>query len=231
MNNKKLFTIIAVVLLLAAVGAALYYGLRDEKTPDAALNNPHAGHTMQSDVPTSGDSFINTESDTYKQYAALTGEAYDKAFLADMIIHHQGAVEMANLALERAESQNIKTMANAIIKAQAEEITNMERWQQEWGYVADGGVHMNHGMGETDDSGSMDMSTHMEMMMEPLRNKTGKVFDDEWITQMIAHHQGALDMAAPGEKNAYHQELKDLTVAVVKVQTEEIKQMKGWQSE
>jgi uncharacterized protein (DUF305 family) len=61
-----------------------------------------------------------------------TGDEFDKAFLAEMIMHHQGAVVMAEAALENAEHEEIKTMANAIISAQTTEIKQMLDWQKDW---------------------------------------------------------------------------------------------------
>ena len=61
-----------------------------------------------------------------------TGAEFDKAFLAEMIVHHQGAVEMAELALTNAEQQELKDLAEAIITAQEGEIAQMKAWQKEW---------------------------------------------------------------------------------------------------
>jgi uncharacterized protein (DUF305 family) len=61
-----------------------------------------------------------------------TGDEFDKAFLAEMIMHHQGAVEMAEAALQNAKHDEIKIMANAIISAQTTEITQMQDWQKSW---------------------------------------------------------------------------------------------------
>jgi len=61
-----------------------------------------------------------------------TGDDFDKAFLSEMIMHHQGAVEMANAALTNAKHEEIKTMANAIISAQTTEIQQMQDWQKTW---------------------------------------------------------------------------------------------------
>ena len=77
----------------------------------------------------------------------------------------------------------------------------------------------------------MGMMDEMAGMNSALEGKTGDEFDKAFIEQMIMHHQSAIDMAAPGEKNAQHQELKDLTKAVVSAQTQEIKQMKQWQKD
>lgn len=61
-----------------------------------------------------------------------TGDEFDRAFLSEMTLHHQGAVEMANLALTNSKHQEIKDMARAIIDAQTKEIQQMKNWQQAW---------------------------------------------------------------------------------------------------
>ncbi|MCE9628778.1 MAG: DUF305 domain-containing protein [Candidatus Vogelbacteria bacterium] len=61
-----------------------------------------------------------------------TGDEFDKAFISEMIMHHQGAVEMAQLALKNAKHAEIKTLANAIISAQNKEIADMKAWQEAW---------------------------------------------------------------------------------------------------
>ena len=113
-------------------------------------------------------------------------------------------------------------MANDIISAQNGEISQMKSWQQAWGYPSSSSDNMM-------DHSAMGMMDEMAGMENELKGKTGDEFDKAFIEQMIMHHQGALDMAAPGEKNAEHQEVKDLTKAIVTAQTKEIKQMKQWQ--
>ncbi len=61
-----------------------------------------------------------------------TGDDFDKTFISEMIIHHEGAVEMAQLALKNAKHQEIKDLANAIISAQNKEIADMKAWQKNW---------------------------------------------------------------------------------------------------
>jgi uncharacterized protein (DUF305 family) len=65
-----------------------------------------------------------------------TGDDYDKAFIASMIAHHEGAVEMAKQSAANAKHDEIKSLSKAIIAAQEKEITDMKRWQQNWGYSA-----------------------------------------------------------------------------------------------
>jgi uncharacterized protein (DUF305 family) len=61
-----------------------------------------------------------------------TGDEFDKAFIEEMIVHHQGAVDMANLALKNAKHKEILDLSRAIIRAQNEEITDMQNWKKAW---------------------------------------------------------------------------------------------------
>lgn len=223
MTTKQNTLIIGGVALLVVACAFIagpllndYFGGEDDMN--------HGNHqTVNND-----GSLVQKDSSEYKTFAALHGDDFDKRYIADMIVHHQGAVEMADLALQKAEREDIKQLSRAIIQAQAKEITDMERWQQEWGYADESAhQHMSHGDGH----GAMSMNDHMDMMTQPLREKTGAEFDAEWIKQMIIHHQGAIDMSAPAEQNAKHQEIKDLAREVIAAQTKEIEQMKQWQKQ
>lgn len=62
------------------------------------------------------------------------GDEFDKAFLSEMIVHHQGAIDMANLAKQNAKHVEITSMADDIISAQVKEINQMKEWQKTWGY-------------------------------------------------------------------------------------------------
>lgn len=62
------------------------------------------------------------------------GDEFDKTFIKEMIVHHQGAIDMAKFASESAKHQEIKDLSKAIIGAQTLEINQMQNWQKEWGY-------------------------------------------------------------------------------------------------
>lgn len=61
-----------------------------------------------------------------------TGDDFDKAFLSEMVMHHEGAVDMAEAALKSAKHQEIKNLSHAIITAQNKEIANMKAWYKAW---------------------------------------------------------------------------------------------------
>jgi len=63
-----------------------------------------------------------------------TGDDFDKAFIDAMIEHHEGAVDMAELALDHAKHEAIHTLAEAIIDTQQKEIALMQQWKDAWGY-------------------------------------------------------------------------------------------------
>jgi uncharacterized protein (DUF305 family) len=70
--------------------------------------------------------------------ALLNSSDPDMDFASMMIDHHEGAITMAELALERADHEELKKLAQAIIDAQQREIEVMEPHAQ-------GGDHGGHG--------------------------------------------------------------------------------------
>lgn len=71
----------------------------------------------------------------------LSADSFDKAFLEEMIIHHEGAIEMARLAQTNAKHDEIKQLGRSIMSAQSQEIDMMQTWQGDWGYKV---VHKSH---------------------------------------------------------------------------------------
>lgn len=64
--------------------------------------------------------------------AGKTGDAFDKEFLAEMIVHHEGAVDMAKLVLINSKRPELIKLAHNIISAQTGEISMMKQWESEW---------------------------------------------------------------------------------------------------
>jgi len=79
--------------------------------------------------------------------------------------------------------------------------------------------------------GSMSMESMMASMNANLQGKTGDAFDEEFLSEMIVHHQGAIDMAILAQTNAKRQEIKDLSNEIINAQETEIAQMKQWQKD
>lgn len=75
------------------------------------------------------------------ELSELTGDDFDKAFIDEMIVHHQGAIDMARLIPERAKHDELKELGQDIVTAQAKEIQQMRDWQKEWGYAKSHQAH------------------------------------------------------------------------------------------
>ncbi len=86
----------------------------------------------------------------------------------------------------------------------------------------------NTGMMQMHEQMMGDSEMSMSGMVDSLKDKTGEDFDKEFISQMIPHHQGAIDMAKLAQKNAFHQEIKDMADDIISAQTNEIDMMKQW---
>ena len=69
-----------------------------------------------------------------RKLESLEGDAFDEAFIKEMISHHKGAIDTANLIETNAKHEELKTLGNNIIAAQSQEIDMMQAWQREWGY-------------------------------------------------------------------------------------------------
>jgi uncharacterized protein (DUF305 family) len=74
----------------------------------------------------------STMTDMTARMQGKTGDELDKIFLEDMIVHHQGAVDMAVVLQENTTRPELQNMANDIISVQTEEIRMMHEWLDTW---------------------------------------------------------------------------------------------------
>lgn len=151
----------------------------------------------------------------------------DKPFIEMMIPHHQGATEMAEIAINRAKSPEVKKLAESIIKDQTREIKQMQTWYKQWYGTEIPITGMNMEMHSGMEQGmmmSMQQQDKMDMeMMEALKNAPD--FDQEFLRQMTRHHQMATMMAGLVVNSAQHPETRSLAQNVIKTQSAEIAQM------
>ncbi len=148
----------------------------------------------------------------------------DRHFIEEMIPHHEGAIAMAELALERSKRPEILSLANGIIDAQKRENEEMRNWFREWF----GGEPSNSSsMGGMMGHGAMGM--HMVGMEGDLEElKSAEDFDLEFISQMIPHHEMAIMMARMLSASTERQEMKTLAQNIITSQSREIQMMNSW---
>lgn len=152
----------------------------------------------------------------------------DVEFTQAMIVHHEQAIEMAALAEDRAEAEEVRSLATRIGKAQQPEIDRMRSWLDAWGEDApdsDAGMDM-EGMDGMDMGGEGDS---MGMMsgedMEALEAASGADFDEMFLEMMIEHHRGAIAMAQEVLTDGSHPDVLELAEDVVTDQEAEVEEM------
>lgn len=172
----------------------------------------------------------------------MNQQQVDQHFIQMMIPHHQGAIDMANLALTKATHPELKQLAEAIKTSQSKEIQEMKAWYKQWygtevpatsgmmnmpmmGMPMQSGSGKNQGMPMNSGQGK-DMMGMMNTDLTDLKN--AKNFDQVFIAEMIPHHQMAVMMAAK-VLTSPHPELRNLAKAIIQAQTAEIEEMFQWQ--
>ena len=144
----------------------------------------------------------------------------DVMFSQMMIPHHEQAIEMSDIALDPTvgASNAVKELAARIKAAQDPEITKMKTFLTTWKERL------------TPDS-SMDHSDMMSGMLsaddiKKLSSLRGPEFDRAWMTGMIEHHEGAIEMAKDVLKDGKDTAVKALAQLITTAQDSEILEMK-----
>lgn len=185
---------------------------------------------------------------------------HDRHFAVMMVPHHQGATDMAELALQKSERPEIRDLAEKIIEAQTEEIQQLEAAAQRLaaentpghhhhghghhhghhhghGHHVHGHGHGGHGQSMNADMqgammGEMDGMDGMDgMSLEELAKRSGDEFDKAFLEEMIAHHQMALEMAEMELQMGTDPELRAMAEKMIEDQQAEIELMQGWLEE
>ncbi|MEJ7752766.1 MAG: DUF305 domain-containing protein [Candidatus Limnocylindrales bacterium] len=161
--------------------------------------------------------------------------AFDQAFIDMMVPHHQSATEMAKLAQERAEHEELRTLAGEIIAAQAAEITQMRDWREGWFGSPETppmdampllpGIEMEDMDMDMGDGATMDMTTDIEELRD------ADPFDLAFLDAMIAHHESAIEAGQIALDQSANPEIRSLAEEIISSQQAEIDQMTAWRSE
>jgi uncharacterized protein (DUF305 family) len=154
-----------------------------------------------------------------RQMVMENGKYSDERFIDAMVPHHQGAIEMAEVALKNAQHDEIVQLSENIVSTQQSEIEELKSIKQEEFGTSNVPMEMSQeqmrGMG----------------MMDPQRLAKREPFDKAFIGAMIPHHQSAIEMAEVAYEKSKVSEIKELARNIVSAQKREIEQMKGWREQ
>ena len=148
--------------------------------------------------------------------SSVDGRDVDRHFIQQMIPDKEGAMAMAELALERTKRLEMRSLATGIIEAQTREIVDMRAWYEAW--YGSAPATAGHGM-------------HMDSMegdVAELRAVSEAQFDREFIEQMIPHHEMAVMMARMLAAGTERAEMQTLTDQIITSQSREIEMMRSW---
>jgi uncharacterized protein (DUF305 family) len=159
-------------------------------------------------------------SEMARQMVMENGKYSDKAFIDAMVPHHQGAIEMAEVALDNAEHDEIKELSHNIISSQQAEIEELKAIKKEEFGTSNVPMEM-----------SQEQMRSMGMMMDPQELANKEAFDEAFIDAMIPHHQSAIEMAQVASKKSENPRIKELAGDIIIAQKQEIEQMKQWRKE
>lgn len=138
--------------------------------------------------------------------------SYDRAFLTDMIAHHAMAVEMGEMAKEKAVHPELRELGEDIVRAQSAEIRRMRSWLRSWYGKRVRAVVPEH---------------EMEHMSE-LEGASGAEFEVRFMAMMSVHHAQAIERAEFARRRASHGQVRRLARAIVKAQEREVDQFRDW---
>ena len=149
--------------------------------------------------------------------SAVEVSSTDEMFVQMMIPHHEQAVDMAELMLDKTDIDiRVTALAEQILAAQEPEIETMRAWLAEWG-VSEWGSTMS-GMDHRD--GMMSAGD-----LAALEAATGAEASRLFLEQMIVHHDGAVLMAQSIIDSTQHPEIAAFATYVDAEATAEINTM------
>ena len=184
-------------------------------------------HKMQNDSMNSGkmdmDGMMQTLSGTMSKMkeVKMTGD-FDLDFANMMIIHHQAAIDMSEVEIEKGTDAQLKTMAKNIVNAQKVEIEQLHQFVKSYKMpeAKEMNAEMHSELGETM-KGMMDKMNNMQM--------TGNT-DKDFAMMMKLHHESAVKMAEDEISHGKKSELKKMAQKMIADQSKEISDFKAWLS-
>ncbi len=189
-------------LALSALGAAAVLALAG---CSAAEPNDMIDHSTHG---------VDTASPSGASLDAAQNQA-DEMFTSMMVEHHEQAIEMSDILLSKQGlAPEIQQLAQDIKDAQGPEIEVLRTWQEQWNVASE----QPHSMGEDDGMIS-------EANLEKLRQAETDEGTTLYLTQMIAHHEGAVEMAENQLSEGRFAQAKDMAQRIVDTQSAEIEQM------
>lgn len=176
--------------------------------------------TSCTEAAQTSDSHTDHEHPTSSAEGEAPHNADDISFATNMIPHHQQAVDLTELVPTRTDNAALIDLASRIAEEQTPEIQTMQAMLVSWGQDVDAPADHSGHAGMEGMQGMVDTET-----MTRLESLNGAEFDTLWLESMIAHHQGAIEMAKAEIAHGESGDAKTLAEHIVSAQQAEITEM------
>ena len=144
---------------------------------------------------------------------------FDFDFANLMMMHHQMAIDMSRVEIDKGSDQTIKNMANGIAVAQEIEVREMKQFIKNYKITAT----------NVETSNSTKIATEMKSMMDKMNTiKMTDNIDKDYVAMMLPHHKSAVEMAKMQLKFGTQYELVELSKNIIEDQNYEIDEFKKW---
>lgn len=226
-HHKKIISIIIATTLTGSLGACA--------NPDEENNFSLGGSESEINITedTIDHSMMDHNTmDHSMNHAMDLGEAdeqYDLRFIDAMIPHHQGALIMAQDALENSSREEITALATQIVEAQQREILEMQQWREQW--YPEAPETPTAWDSQANQTVPMTLEQISAMRMDIDLGGTDEEFDLRFINAMIPHHQAAIIMAEDALGKSDNPEIQALAQNVITTQQAEIDQLEQWRND
>lgn len=216
MSSGLLAIMLAASLALASCAGA------GSSSAEQGSSEPDGGEEAADDMQGMNHSNMDMGSEGKMDASEMlmeNGEYSDERFIDAMVPHHQGAIDMAEVALENAEHPELLQLARNVISTQRAEIEELRSIkEQEFG---------------TSEVPTQMSPEEMEMMgmEDPAELANKQPFDLAFINAMIPHHESAISMAQVALVESDNPRIRELAASIVEDQEAEIAQMTEWRRE
>lgn len=153
---------------------------------------------------------------TKSGFETQTSPPYDQRFIDTMKAHHDQAIQMARMAVDKTSSAEVRTMAQKMIADQERDEAEMRSWREQWFPGAPDVADL------TVPGAEPMTAAHMERL-QPL---SGHDFDHAFIEMMIPHHESAIAMGRDAATKGEHEEVRRKGQEIADKQQREVEELK-----
>lgn len=165
--------------------------------------------------------FSGVEAKMHEAMMSAMGADAGETWARKMIPHHQGALDMSEIVLRDTQDAEIRRMAQKTIEMQTSDIAELRRWLE---------TKVGAAAGAAAPGGSADnpYAPAEAGMKDAMMAAGGANTDQTWARKMIAHHQGALEMAQVVLRESRDADIRRMAQKTIEMQTADIAELRAW---